>query len=302
MFLRFHALTHDFRSPIDEVNMSDILETSPEAQEQQLQPTDAVTAEVEESTASQGEDDNIVIDVDEQEGDQQENAKGVDWHKAMQKEKAAKRRKTELLNAEREEKERLQRKVEELESKINPLINPKPTLEQHDYDNESYEKAISDYYQNKASKSSSEKAEPEKDEPNQFNDQNFEADYYLKKNEEAITKNYPKYSEDRAQLLEKFNSAGGNDNTFIYLSGIALEAGVDIAKANIALNSSSALFEDLVKASETGSHIRIADVLRSAEKKVKFNARKNIDTKPEPTINGKKSQLVSGLDQFGQFD
>lgn len=280
--------------------MSDNLENVTEAQEQLDQPTDVVATEVEEgATPTSTDSDLIEIEVEEQ-GDQQTTPEqSIDWHKAMQKEKAAKRRKTEQLNAEQEKNNRLQKEIDELKAQINPIVNPKPTLEQFDYDNDRYEKAVNEYYQNQSKQPSS---KPQEVEQEQFNEQAFEADYYLRHKEESLTKVYPKYEQDKSELLDKFKAVGGGDGTFTWMSSIALQDDIDVAKASMGLNNYDDLFSEFLRATNGNSVIAVAKVLRKAEKKVKFSSKKSIDTKPEPTINSKRSQLVNNLDQFGSFE
>ncbi|QDP50480.1 MAG: hypothetical protein Unbinned6284contig1001_36 [Prokaryotic dsDNA virus sp.] len=280
--------------------MSDNLDNVTEAQEQVDQPTDVVATKVEEgATPTSTDSDLIEIEVEEQ-GDQQTTPEqSVDWRKAMQKEKAAKRRKTEQLNAEQEKNNRLQKEIDELKAQINPIVNPKPTLEKFDYDNDRYEKAVNEYYQNQSKQPSS---KPQEVEQEQFNEQAFEADYYLRRKEGSIAKVYPKYEQDKSELLDKFTANGGNAETFTFLSNIASQAKIDIAKANIGLNGSDTLFKELLSAARGDNVFAVADVLKRAENKVKFSTKKSIDTKPEPTINSKRSQLVNNLDQFGSFE
>ena len=114
--------------------MSDILETSTEAQRQILQPTEAVAAGVEESGTPQTADDKIVIDVEEQEGGQETNAQSVDskdsaMYLRMKKEKEKRKREHEERLKAEAEKDALRRELEELKRKVNPIVNPKPTLE-----------------------------------------------------------------------------------------------------------------------------------------------------------------------------
>lgn len=273
--------------------MSDILETSTEAQEQNLQPVDVVVTDTEEGVTPQGADDKIVIEVDEQEGGQEPNAQSGNkdsamYNRAKAAEAKAKKAKEkarqeheELLKAEAE-KEALRREIDELKSKINPIVNPKPTYESCGFDDERFEREIAAYYQN--SGNAQPKPQAEAQQPEQFNEQAFEADYYLKESESNVAKSYPKYSEDKEQLLQKFSANGGNEQTFTFLSTIASQAGIDIAKANIALNRNNELFNSLVNAAGTGNQFAIADVLKQAASKVDLRTSKKVDTLPTPDI------------------
>ena len=83
------------------------------------------------------------------------------------------------------------------------------------------------------------KPQAETQQPEQFNEQAFEADYYLKESESNVAKSYPKYSEDKEQLLQKFSANGGNEQTFTFLSTIASQANIDIAIHSIEIGMSS---------------------------------------------------------------
>lgn len=276
--------------------MSDILETSTETQEQNLQPVDSVVTGTEESATPQGAYDKIVIEVDEQEGGQEPNAQSVDnkdsaMYVRMKKEKEKRKREHEArIAAEQRENELLER-IKQLESNVNPIVNPKPvrpTMEDFNFDDKEYEKACDKYdqdliaYHNDGGTQNKVKAETQQ--PEQFNEQAFEADYYLKERESNVAKSYPKYSEDKEQLLQKFNANGGNEQTFTFLSTIASQANIDIAKANIALNRNNDLFNALINAAGTGNQFAIADVLKQAASKVDLRTSKKVDTLPTPDI------------------
>lgn len=266
--------------------MSDNLETSTEVQEQTLQPVDSVVTGTEESATPQSADDKIVIEVDEQESGQETSAQSGNKDSAMyvrmKKEKEKRKREHEERLKAEAEKEALRRELDELKSKVNPIVNPKPTLESCDYDNERFEREIAAYYQNGGNAQPKPQAETQQQE--QFNEQAFEADYYLKESESNVTKSYPKYSEDKDQLLQKFSANGGNKQTFTYLSTIASQANIDIAKANIALNRNNDLFNALINAAGTGNQFAIADVLKQAANKVDLRTSKKVDTLPTPDI------------------
>lgn len=266
--------------------MSVNLETSTEAQEQSLQPVDSVVTETQERATPQSADDKIVIEVDGPEGGQATNAQSDNKDSAMyvrmKKEKEKRKREHEERLKAEAEKEALRRELDELKSKVNPIVNPKPTLESCDYDNERFEREISAYYQNGGN--AQPKPQVETQQPEQFNEQAFEADYYLRESESNVAKSYPKYSEDKEQLLQKFSANGGNEQTFTYLSTIASQANIDIAKANIALNRNNDLFRALINAAGTGNQFAIADVLKKAASKVDLRTSKKVDTLPTPDI------------------
>ena len=62
------------------------------------------------------------------------------------------------------------------------------------------------------------------------------------------------------------------------------QRGVDVAKAFVGLNKNPSLGRELSEAYETQNPFALADVLAKAEKKVHLQAKKPLDTQPEPTI------------------
>lgn len=265
--------------------MSDNLETSTEVQEQTLQPVDSVVTETEESATPQSADDKIVIEVDEQESGQETSAQSGNKDSAMyvrmKKEKEKRKREHEERLKAEAEKEALRRELDELRSQVKPFVNPRPKRDDY-YSDDEYDAAVDAYYQNGGNAQPKPQAETQK--PEQFNEQAFEADYYLKESESNVAKSYPKYSEDKDQLLQKFSANGGNEQTFTYLSTIASQANIDIAKANIALNRNNDLFNALINAAGTGNQFAIADVLKQAASKVDLRTSKKVDTLPTPDI------------------
>ena len=72
--------------------------------------------------------------------------------------------------------------------------------------------------------------------------------------------------------------------TFTFLSSIASQANIDIARANIALNRNDDLFNALINAAGAGNQFAIADVLKQAASKVDLRTSKKVDTLPTPDI------------------
>ena len=265
--------------------MSVNLETSTEVQEQTLQPVDSVVTETEEGATPQSADDKIVIEVDEQEGGQETSAQSGNKDSAMyvrmKKEKEKRKREHEERLKAEAEKEALRRELDELKSQVKPIVNPRPKRDDY-YSDDEYDAAVDAYHQNKGDAQAKPQAEAQQQE--QFNEQAFEADYYLKESESNVARSYPKYSEDKDQLLQKFSAIGGSEQTFTYFSAIASQANIDIAKANIALNRNSDLFRALINAAGTGNQFAIADVLKQAASKVDLRTTKKVDTLPTPDI------------------
>lgn len=283
--------------------MSDNLETSTEAQEQTLQPVDSVVTGTEEIATPQSDDGKIVIEVDEQESGQETSAQSVDNDSAIYKrakaaeakaKKAKEKAKLEheaRIASEQRENELLER-IKQLESSVNPIVNPKPkrpTLEGCGFDSDEHEKALDKYEQDMiayhtggASNDSFSKAE-QKQQP-QFDEQAFEVNYYTQEKEKEVAKLYPGFSSDKEGFIQKVIASGGNESNIEFMRQIAHQSNVDIARAMVSLNNSEKLYQDLLNAYATGNVFNIKNVLQNAANNLDLKIVKKVDTLPTPDI------------------
>lgn len=266
--------------------MSVNLETSTEAQEQTLQPVDSVVTGTEESATPQSADDKIVIEVNEPEGGQVTSAQSVNNDSAMyvrmKKEKEKRKREHEERLKAEAEKEALRRELDDLKSKVNPIVNPKPTLESCDYDNERFEREIAAYYQNDGN--AQPKPQTETQQHEQFNEQAFEVDYYTQEKEREVAKLYPRFSSEKEGFIQKIISSGGNEADINAMKQIAHQAGVDIAKAMVSLNNSDKHYQELLNAYRTGNIFNIKGALQNAAENLDLKITRKVDTLPTPDI------------------
>lgn len=274
-----------FRSPINEVNMSDLGNIA-NTEEETKQPVNVVATEAEEITQPQGDDGEVELYV-ETEGDQEQpktNMSREQAYAAFRKEKEKRQRKNEELEASKKREQELAERIAKLESSIGSIKKgAPPTLESFDYDEDKYAQAVKEYY----APSQPEKAEAKQEIANESNQSpvlNDEAEFYLYEKEQELIKQIPDYESDKAQLVEKFKQFGGGEHNLNEMAQIANQTGVDIAKANLAFNRNPALLNKLVNAYPRGP-FAVADVLKEAESKVQTRQRKPIDTQPEPNIN-----------------
>jgi len=86
-------------------------------------------------------------------------------------------------------------------------------------------------------------------------------------------------------LLQAFKDDGmTNPNAAMnFLSNIAQQKGVDIAKAVMTIERIPSLLEDIKNAGN--NQFMIGDILEKAANKVKTRSKRSIDTQPEPEIN-----------------
>ncbi len=264
--------------------MSDSLENMADTQNEVTQPVYVVVTETGEVSSPQADDVETEICV-ETEGDQEQpktNMSQEQAYAAFRKEKEKRQRKNEELQKAKEERERLERELNELKSTVGKLTKgAPPTLESCDYDEEAYQAKVREYY----SPAEAKQPEVKQEVQNQSNPQLDEAEFYLYQSEQELSKKLPDYAQNKSELVEKMKQYGGNEQTMIALANIAKQAGVDIAKANLALNKNSGLLDELNRVAASGNQFAVADVLKRAASKVQTRNRNPIDTQPEPAIN-----------------
>ena len=265
--------------------MSDSLENMADTQNEVTQPVDAVVAETEEVSSPQTDDVETELYV-ETEGDHEQpktNMSQEQAYAAFRKEKEKRQRKNEELQREKDQRERLERELNELKGTVGKLTKgAPPTLESCDYDEDVFNQRIRDYYSQPEAKQPEVKQEQQQQQSSPELDQ---AEFYLYQSEQELSKQLPDYEQNKSELVEKIKQFGGNDQTMIYLANIAKQAGVDIAKANVAMNKIPSLLMELNTAAQSNNQFAIADVLKKAASKVQTRQRKPIDTQPEPSIN-----------------
>lgn len=265
--------------------MSD-LENMVETEVETNQPVDVVATDAEEITQPQSDNTDEVELYVETEGDQEQpktNMSQEQAYAAFRKEKEKRQRKNEELQREKEERERLERELSELRSAVSEIKRgAPPTLESCDWNEEEYHRKVQEYYSTPQSKPSAETKPEVSEQQKQSNDM---AEFYLYQKEQELSKQLPDYDQNKSELIEKMKQYGGGEHTITYLAGLASQAGVDIAKANIAMNKVPGLLIELNQAAATGNQFAIAEVLKKAESKVQTRQRKPIDTQPEPNIN-----------------
>ena len=266
--------------------MSDSLENMAEDEVTTNQPAEVVATEAEEVNQPQVNDTDEVELYVETEGDQEQpktNMSQEQAYAAFRKEKEKRQRKNEELQREKDERERLERELNELKGTVGKLTKgAPPTLESCDYDEAVYQQKVKEYYSQPEAKQPEVKQEQQQQQSNPELDQ---AEFFLYQSEQELSKQLPDYDKNKSELVEKIKQFGGNEQTMIYLANIAKQAGVDIAKANVAMNKNPSLLMELNTAAQTNNQFAIADVLKKAASKVQTRQRKPIDTQPEPTIN-----------------
>lgn len=219
--------------------------------------------------------------IDEDEGDQQKpiGMTQEQSYAAFQKEKRKRKEKQEQIDKDALEKESLRKELADLKAQVGNITRgemPDP----YDFDNKE------DHY--KALKEWEGSAEPKAAETKQVEQQNSaddEAEFYLYQKEQELTKLLPEYQASKDSLLKIFKDDGMDNpkGAMLFLSNIAQQKGVDIAKAVMTMERIPSLFEDIKRAGT--NQFMIGDILEKAANKVKTRTKKPINTQPEPEIN-----------------
>lgn len=264
--------------------MSDSLENMAEMQSEIDQPNNGVAPELEVNTPPQGDTEEMEL-VIEAEGDQSEtpneSATDAELHARWLKERDKRKKKEELRKAEEERANRLEAELAELRSQVGSITKgAPPTLESCDWDEQLFAQKMQEYYEPKSE--SQKPVEQQKSTAQQHS--NDEDEFYLYQKEQELSKLIPAYDQEKAGLIEKFKQYGGNEQNIAHLTSIGRQRGVDVAKAFVGLNKNPSLVRELSEAYATQNPFALADVLAKAEKKVHLQARKPLDTQPEPTI------------------
>lgn len=256
---------------------------STETEDQTIQPVDVVVTDTEETKVKPQteETEGLELYVEEENGDQQK-PKGTmtqaQAYAAFQKEKQKRKDKQEQIDKDAIEKQELRDKLKALEKTVGNITRGEmPDF--YDYeDKHKYYEAL------KAWESSGVEQKQETKQQNQASPADEQTEFYLYQKEQEISKVLPDYENIKAEALKVFQQSNlSPDQSLSYLSGIAAQKGVDIAKVVVAIKTNPKIVQDLLNAG--ANQFLIGDILESAANKVKTRSKKSIDTKPEPSIN-----------------
>lgn len=219
--------------------------------------------------------------IDEDEGNQQKpiGMTQEQSYAAFQKEKRKRKEKQEQIDKDALEKESLRKELADLKAQVGNITRgemPDP----YDFDNkEDHYKALKEWEGNAAPKAAETK------QVEQQGSADDEAEFYLYQKEQELTKLLPEYQASKDSLLKIFKDDGMDNpkGAMLFLSNIAQQKGIDIAKAVMTMERIPSLFEDIKRAGS--NQFMIGDILEKAASKVKTRTKKPINTQPEPEIN-----------------
>lgn len=252
-----------------------------------LEPNDGVVPDLEAKSdlpqSLDNEDSELFVDVDSD--NQKESHDGMTQaqaYAAFQKEKRKRKEKQSVIDAEKKKSERLEAELAELKSKVNEISRgemPDP----FDFDDKvDYYKAVKEWEGQADQPSKSPEKNDNQADVSRITD---EAEFFLFQKEQEVQKSFPTYNDSKKSLMDSFRNAYGvkdPDKTMAWLSDIAKEASVDIAKAVIAMDKMPSIVRDLDSAQ--GNRFAVARILEKAAGRVKARESKKIDSLPEPDI------------------
>jgi len=262
------------------------LDKQTEAQSEAIQPDKVVVTESETTEAKPQAEatEEHELYVDDSSDDQSTSHKTEmtrdQSYAAFQKKKKQSAKRKEELEAGAVREQKLQDELKQLKATISETAKGKaPTLEECDYDDAVHLEKMTEF----VTKSVANKAK--QGQSSQVDDK---AEFYLFEKEQALTKLVPEYDKAKSNLLEALTGHGINPEAGMnYLSNIARQKKVDIAKVVVAMNKLPHILDDVLKAGN--NDIEVADILEKAANKVKTRDKKRIDSKPEPELNNSGS-------------
>lgn len=253
--------------------------------EEVVQPVEVVEteAEITEANPQAEATEQEELYIDEDEGDQQKPTTGMTQEQsyaAFQKEKRKRKEKQEQIDKDAIEKKSLQKELAELKAQVGNITRgemPDP----YDFDTKEAHYEALKSWEGKAPKEEVEQPASQVVD-NGVNDQ---AEFYLYQKEQELTKLLPEYQTSKDGLLKAFKDDGMDNpkGAMLFLSNIAQQKGIDIAKAVMTIERIPSLLEDIKLAGN--NQFMIGDILEKAANKVKTRTKKPINTQPEPTIN-----------------
>lgn len=263
-------------------------------QESNTQPDEGVAVESEEKADSlQSADTNeFEIEIDNEGEPEQTPETQPDYEKARKafREREAKRKARE---AEENERKELIDRINKLESE--KLNSNKPTLEGCDYDEEKFDKALSDYYQSLQSKPK----QSSESEAKQAQEANPEIEIKAAKQEDEIRKKVSTYDNIKVDLAMKFANDGADPDAVIAnIQSICHYADIDTAKAIIGLSKIPGNYDKLREVAS--NPVAVSSLLRKAADQVKIAQAKKVDSVPEPEINssGAIDNTAAGVEKL----
>ena len=258
------------------------LDNQSEAQKEAIQPDEVVVTGAEtteakpQAEASEEQEVYVEDSSDDQSTSHKAEMSKEQSYAAFQKKKKQSAKRKEELEAGAVREQQLKDELEQAKAKISDMtkIEP-PTLDECGWDEEVFREKTQEYLA---------KSNPNQPKQSQVSDIDDQAEFYLYEKEQALTKLVPDYEDAKSTVLQSLTSNGINaEQGMKYLSNVARQKGIDIAKVVMAMKVRPHILNDILKAGS--NDFKVADILEEAANKVKTREKKKIDSKPEPEIN-----------------
>lgn len=225
----------------------------------------------------------------EAEGDQQQEPnKSMDERQtraAWKEEKRKRKERTEEAKAEKARADQLEKRLNEIESKVSQATRGKrPSAYDFDSDEE-FDAAYDKWRTHGKAEAKPAQAQQQAQGP-QFS-MSEDQEYHLHNSEMTLKKSLKDYDDVKNNVAGELKRAFGVANDYPIMDQIASFAhtySVDPAKVFYALDKLPGKIDDLVK--NGNNPAQIGRILRDLEKAVKVRERKPVNSKPEPDIKG----------------
>lgn len=266
--------------------------TETETQAASGQPSDGVNAsEVDIDAGSQAKTtDELEVYVDEDEGGQKTpNMSQREAYAAFRKEQDKRKKKQREIDAKNEENKRIAKELEDLKKAVYGIQKGSPpTLKDCGYDEHLLNQKMAEYHKQPSAPS------PEGTGQKTVDENSDEASFYLYRMESELSKAIPNYEEMKDEARDSFMSHGIEDTegAMLYLSDIAMQGEIDIAKVTVAIRSKPSIIKELQRAGN--NQIAISKIMEKAADSVKTRKKAVIDTQPEPKIDESGPSDVGG--------
>lgn len=224
----------------------------------------------------------------EEEGNQSTEPNKMDERQtraAWKEEKRKRKERTAEAVAEKERADRLEKRLEEMESKVTQATRGKRPSS-YDFDSDEEFDAAYDKWRSHG-KAESKPARAQAQAQGQAFNLSDDQEYHLHKSELTLKKSLKDYDDVKHNVSNELKRAFGLKDDYPIMeqmAGFAHTYGVDPAKAFYALDKLPGKIDDLVK--NAANPAQIGRILRDLEKAVKVRDRKPVSSKPEPNIKG----------------
>lgn len=201
---------------------------------------------------------------------------------AWKEEKRKRKERTEEAKKEKQRADELERRLKEMESKVNQVSRPKRP-DPYDFDSaEEFDKAYDEW--RNYGKTETPPAQQQQDQ-GQTVPLSEDQEWHLHKSEANLRKSFKDYDDVKERVGGNLATAFGGDGDALLraLSAIAHTFDVDPAKAFFALDKMPGKVEELKR--NSNNQAQIGRILRDLDKAVKVREHKPVNSKPEPNVS-----------------